>query len=824
MITSWLLNSLSKDIGDNVFYSKSAKYLWNSLEHRFGQSNGAKLYHPCKELSGLVQGTTDITGYFTKLKRLWDELDSLNCDVKCLCTCVCEGKEKLEKSLEDERLIQFLMGLNDCYGQARGNILMMNPLPNINHAYSLALQDENQREIYANPLISADSSSFMVENQRNFMAQSNYPQKNGKQRQRNFGQIQKNHMQKTGNLAQKNPTFKGKKTKFNPNVSCSYCKKIRHTINDCYRIIGFPEDFEFTNTKGSQFQVGGNGAFSAETTEEHNNNYISAANQAGQGADAGSSNPDINAHAVDALSHHNQHLIQSILAISEPTSFSQVFAHPGWKQAMLFEIEALERNHTWDMVLLPLGKKALPLATKKNWPIYQLDVSSDFLHGDLQEEVYMRFPAGLSPPSPNYVCLLQKSLYGLKQASRQWYARLAGALSFKVYVDDILISGNDSVKIAGLKSFLHTEFKVKGLGYLHYFLGMEILREKEGIIVCQRKFTLDLLQEFEVATTSSVSSPLEPSSKLHSDAGPLLPNPTVYRHLVGKLNYLSHTRPDLSFVVLKLSQFMQSPRLYHFNAALRVLCYLNLNPSQGIILNSQPSLDLVAFCDTDWGSCPETRRSSKKQDSISLSYAKAEYRSMRQVVAELTLVTHLLDDLSISLSFPVHVFSDSKAAINIARNPVFHEHTKHVELDCHFVRQQFLSGLISLSFVPSSSQLVDLFTKPLSGPSHNSILCKFGVTFLPSNLRGDVEKKNSSLSNSSNSSNSASTFPSIDHRNKGKECSIEEEEEDTSFQTKQRSSELSRNEKDSFTQLEFTRGAPSANHMAHDRSNPHRLD
>nr|XP_016501596.1 PREDICTED: uncharacterized protein LOC107819920 [Nicotiana tabacum] len=792
------------------------------------------------------------------------------------------------------------MGLNDCYEQARGNILMMNPLPNINHAYSLILQDENHREIYANSLISADSSSFMVGNKGNFMAQSNYPQKNKKQTQRNFGQIQKNHMQKTRNLAQKNPTFKGKKTKFNPNVSCSYCKKIGHTINDCYRIIGFPEDFEFTNTKGSQFQVRGNGAFSAETTEEHNNNCSEPLSQHLSNdkflqlvqlikqvkvSDAGSSNLEINAHAMagasehmcfdsnaflslthlpsplhinlpnsfkltvtyagrifispeyilenvlhvpsfrynllfvnrflsvtgfnstpifpypipakvnsaisppahlptelvlyvalgfdspfspspspshlspssssslslspppihtpsssspshlpspalrtsirvsklpthlndyicnnvyltdltfscfaqpsnptvysfTALSHHKQDLIQSISAISKPTSFSQAFAHLGWKQAMLSEIEALERNHTWDVVPLPPSKKALPykwvykvkhnsdgaierlkarlvmrgviqregidyietfspvvkmttircflaVATKKDWPIYQLDISNAFLHGDLQEEVYMRFPAGLSPPSPNHVCLLQKSLYGLNQGN------LTSIVA--VYVDDILISGNDSVEIAGLKSFLHIEFKVKYLGCLHYFLSMEILREKEG---------------------------------------PLLPNPTVYQHLVGKLNYLTHTQPDLSFVVLKLSQFMQSPRLSHFSVALRVLRYLNLNPSQGIILNSQPSLDLVAFCDADWGSCPETRRSvtgffislgdspiswkSKKQDSISLSSAEAEYRSMHRVVAELTWLTRLLDDLSISLSLPVLVFSDSKAAINIA--------------------------------------------------------------------------------------------------------------------------------------------------------------
>nr|XP_009601027.2 uncharacterized protein LOC104096369 [Nicotiana tomentosiformis]XP_009601028.1 uncharacterized protein LOC104096371 [Nicotiana tomentosiformis] len=173
MVTSWLLNSLSKDIGDSVIYSRSARELWISLEHRFEKSNEAKLYHLRKELSSLVQGTNDIASYFTKLKRLWDELDSLICDVKCVCTCVCSGKQKLEKSLEDERLIQFLMGLNDVYGQARGNILMLNPLPSIDHAYSLVLQDESRREVYMNPLISSDSSSFMVGSQGSYALRKN---------------------------------------------------------------------------------------------------------------------------------------------------------------------------------------------------------------------------------------------------------------------------------------------------------------------------------------------------------------------------------------------------------------------------------------------------------------------------------------------------------------------------------------------------------------------------------------------------------------------------------------------------------------------------
>ncbi|XP_075079781.1 uncharacterized protein LOC142165034 [Nicotiana tabacum] len=146
MVTSWLLNSLSKDIGDSVIYSKTARELWTGLEYMFGQSNRAKLYHLQKELAGLVQVTSDIATYFIKLKCLWDELDSLNSNIKYTCTFICEGKKVVEKSQEDQRLIQFLMGLNEAYDPTRGTILMMNTLPNINHAYSLILQDENQKE------------------------------------------------------------------------------------------------------------------------------------------------------------------------------------------------------------------------------------------------------------------------------------------------------------------------------------------------------------------------------------------------------------------------------------------------------------------------------------------------------------------------------------------------------------------------------------------------------------------------------------------------------------------------------------------------------
>ncbi|XP_059315436.1 uncharacterized protein LOC132066058 [Lycium ferocissimum] len=165
MVTAWLLNSLTKKIVDSVMYSTSAKEIWDSLQQRFGKSDGTKLYHLQKELSMSVQGNSSISTYFTKLKRIWDELDCLNSDIVCTCTCTCEGKEKLSKFVQDQRLIHFLIGLNDVYTQARGNILMINPLPSMNTVYSLLLQDESQREVHMSAQVFSDSSSFMVANQ-----------------------------------------------------------------------------------------------------------------------------------------------------------------------------------------------------------------------------------------------------------------------------------------------------------------------------------------------------------------------------------------------------------------------------------------------------------------------------------------------------------------------------------------------------------------------------------------------------------------------------------------------------------------------------------
>ncbi|XP_019227532.1 PREDICTED: uncharacterized protein LOC109208835 [Nicotiana attenuata] len=348
----------------------------------------------------------------------------------------------------------------------------------------------------------------------------------------------------------------------------------------------------------------------------------------------------------------------------------------------------------------------------------------------------------------------KKSLYGLRQASRQWYAKpsqslcsrgythslndyslffkrtAASSVFIVVYANDIILTGNDIAEITALKSFLDAEFKIKDLGHLNYFLGIEGLYHSSWVLLHQRRFISDLLTEFKCSDVSPVVCPLALSTKLHSEAGDVLPRPDTYRSFIGKLNFLTHTRLDLFFAVQHLSQFLKTPRVPHMEAALYVLRYLKGTPDIGVFLNNSSNLSLHGYCDSDLAACPDTRKyvtglcvsfggsliswKSKKQQVVSLSSAEAEYKALSKFGAELSWLARLFSDLGMPLSAPIPVICDSMAAIHIAKNPVFHERTKHIELDGHFIRTKLADGLISLSHIHTASQPADVFTKSLA--------------------------------------------------------------------------------------------------------------
>ncbi|RVW61844.1 Retrovirus-related Pol polyprotein from transposon RE2 [Vitis vinifera] len=380
---------------------------------------------------------------------------------------------------------------------------------------------------------------------------------------------------------------------------------------------------------------------------------------------------DFVTHTVVAESPSPATSVSTASLNNDPKSFKEAMKDVGWQKSMHEEIQALEEN----VAKMTTVRAFLAIAALKNWELHQMDVHNAFLHVDLEEEVYMKLPPGFERSDLNLVCRLRKSLYGLKQAPRCWFAKLVMALkgygflqsysdyslftytkgnvqiNVLVYVDDLIISGNDSAALKTFKAYLSDCFKMKDLGVLKYFLGIEVARSSAGLFLCQRKYTLDIVSEVGLLGAKSCGFSIEQNHRLGLANGELLSNPESYRRLVGRLIYLAVTRPDLAYSVHILSQFMQEPRIEHWEAALRVVRYLKGTPGQGILLRADSDLSLQGWCDSDWAACPVTRRSlsgwlvflgqspiswkTKKQHTVSRSSAEAEYRAMAAVTCEL---------------------------------------------------------------------------------------------------------------------------------------------------------------------------------------------
>ncbi|KAK4394243.1 Retrovirus-related Pol polyprotein from transposon RE1 [Sesamum angolense] len=391
-----------------------------------------------------------------------------------------------------------------------------------------------------------------------------------------------------------------------------------------------------------------------------------------------------------------------------------------WEQIMNEEIAALEQNQTWEVVDLPPGKRAigskwvykvklrpdgsidrykarlvakgynqvegvdyidcfspvakavtvwvlLAVASSHALPIHQVDINNAFLHAFLDEDIYISAPDGF-PFQSGKVCKLKRSLYGVKQASRQWNHEFTtnllgygfsqsphdhcfftkdtndGLLILLVYVDDVLITGPSQSQIDQVKDLFHSAFTIKDLGLAKYFLCLEIARSTNGTSVTQQKYIRNIISDIGFQSSKPVVTPLPLGLKLTSHNITLLPDPEPYRRLVGRLLYLSFTRPDISFGAQQLSQFVHNPGQVHMDAALHL-----------------------------W-------------------------------------ISYLLRDLRIDVPTPIPIFCDNQAAIHIVANPVFHERTKHLEIDCHLVRDKFKAGFVLPSFVSSrwvSTKVVD---------------------------------------------------------------------------------------------------------------------
>ena len=510
--------------------------------------------------------------------------------------------------------------------------------------------------------------------------------------------------------------------------------------------------------------------------------------------------------------------VEKLSTISIPGDASEAIKDERWKKAMNEEMNALQKNETWDLVYLPKDKKTvgcrwvytvkldsegnidrykarlvakgytqkhgidygdtfapvakmntirilISIATNRDWPLKQLDVKNAFLNGYLEEEVYMDPPLGVE--SNGRVCKLKRALYGLKQSPRAWFGRLSSFMkkvgykqsdadhtlfvktskgkttALIVYVDDMVVTGNDPEEITKLQKLLAAEFELKDLGQLKYFLGIEVSRSKAGITMCQRKYVLDLLAETGMLDCKPTDTPIETNHKLsiHEDQVPV--NREKYQKLVGKLIYLAHTRPDIAYAVSVVSRFMHAPSEDHMNAVYRILKYLKSSPGKGLFFGRNQELEVSGYTDEDWAGDRMDGKStsgyftfvagnlvtwrSKKQKVVSRSSAEAEFRGMVHGICEFLWIRRILRDLGIVLTKPMKLYCDNESAVKIANNPVQHDRTKHVEIDRHFIKDHLEKATVELPHVASAEQLADMLTKGVCSRIFQSSLDKLGM-------------------------------------------------------------------------------------------------
>ncbi|GJZ57138.1 ribonuclease H-like domain-containing protein [Tanacetum coccineum] len=344
----------------------------------------------------------------------------------------------------------------------------------------------------------------------------------------------------------------------------------------------------------------------------------------------------------------------------------------------------------------------LNVAICNNWDLFLLDINNAFLYGDLTEDQAPRqWNAKLTIALLENGFIQSKFDYSLftKKIDKVFIALL-------VYVDDIVITGNDLSEIEKFKLFLKSKFQIKDLGKLKYFLGIKVLDKKDGICLSQRKYCLELLHEYGLLAAKHVDTPLPENTTLNhikSDDDHLLDNIRNYQRLVGKLIYLTNTRPDISYDVHYLNQFMHAPLVSHLDAALRVLRYLKGS------LGSATRKSVSSYC-VFLGDSLVTWK-SKKQSTLSRSYAEAEYRSMASATCEIIWLSNLLGDMGVKDLLLVVLYCDNSSALQIAANHVFHEKSKHSKINVHLVREKVASGVIKTEKIYTTQQIVDVRTK-----------------------------------------------------------------------------------------------------------------
>ena len=410
----------------------------------------------------------------------------------------------------------------------------------------------------------------------------------------------------------------------------------------------------------------------------------------------------------------------------------------------------------------------LAFAVQHNMFIHQMDVVSAFLHSSLQEDIYMQQPDGyVKAGKEKLVCKLKMSLYGLKQSPRCWNTVLNDylkSIEFKhsaadpcvyikkntttltiiaVYVDDLIVITNTVEEMTWVKETLASQFKMKDMGKLHYCLGITI-EQNEGekcLWLHQKQYISSLLVKYRMTEAKCVSTPTDLSVKLQKNDGcSKAVDQVLYQSLVGSLLYAAiATRPDIAHAVGVISKFSSSPTEPHLTAAKRVLRYLKGTASLAVKYQKSGNQTLIGYADADWAGDCEDRHSttgnvflladgpiswmSKKQTIVALSTSEAEYVSVSAATQEVVWLRRLLEDLQALPVGPTVIMEDNQGAIAIARHPILHARTKHIDIRYHYVHEALQEGIITLSYCLTDEMIADLLTKGLPRGKFET-LCK----------------------------------------------------------------------------------------------------
>ena len=423
------------------------------------------------------------------------------------------------------------------------------------------------------------------------------------------------------------------------------------------------------------------------------------------------------------------------------------------------QVEGVDYFEIYAPVAKPTSiRVVLAIATFEDWDIDNMDVDTAFLQSPVHEVIYVSQPEGFEQRGRGgreLVCRVHKSLYGLRQAPRNWNKEIDGwlcefglkpsqadpclyimidetnVLVVLLYVDDIIITGNSRAIMDRFKASISNRFKMKDLGMLRWILGVEIRRDraKRTLELSQGAYIDSVLARFGMEDSKSVATPAEGVLKRMTDGQ----TDHEYMQLVGSVLYLATiSRPDIAFAVQNLGRHMQRVGPEHWVAAKRLLKYLSGTRQLGIQFsgNASDATKLVGYCDADWAGDVDTRRSttayifvlagacvswaSKLQPTVALSSAEAEYMALCSGVQEAIHLRSLLLDLGYEQTEPTAVYEDNQACIAMSSNPTInHKRSKHIDIRYHFTRERVEGGEIELLYVPTEHQLADLLTKAL---------------------------------------------------------------------------------------------------------------